>query len=108
MFSSSTKLSILQLKSSLYEIAVSYAGVRLKNSTGIFLSFEKIVNDFYDNRTTRSAVDYLRQNHQLARCERTLTSQISPTGHKVDKFVNNFLVSTVFFVFQIATRSVLP
>ena len=71
MFLSSRKLSNLQLKSSLYEIAVSYTGVRLKNRTGIFFSREKIVNDFYDNRTTGSAVDFLRQNHQLARCERT-------------------------------------
>ena len=52
MFLSSRKLSNLQLKSSLYEITVSYAGVRLTNSTGIFLSLEKIVDDFYDNRTT--------------------------------------------------------
>ena len=71
MFLSSRKLNNLQLKSSLYEITVSYAGVRLTNSTGIFLSLEKVVDDFYDNRTTLSAVDFLRQNHQLARCERT-------------------------------------
>ena len=71
MFLSRRKLSNLQLKSSLYEIAVSYAGVRFKNSTGIFLSLKKIVNDFYDNKTTGSAVNYLRKNHQLARCERT-------------------------------------
>ena len=71
MFLSSRKLSNLQLKSSLYEITVLYAGVRLTNSTGIFLSLENIVDDFYENKTTESAVDYLRQNHQLAHCERT-------------------------------------
>ena len=52
MLLSSRKLSNLQLKSSLYEITMSYADVRLTNSTGIFLSLEKIVDDFYDNRTT--------------------------------------------------------
>ena len=50
MFLSSRKLSYLQLKSNLYEITMSYAGVRLKNSTGIFFNLEKIVNDFYDNK----------------------------------------------------------
>ena len=52
MFLSSRKLSNLQLELSLYEITVSYAGFRLTNSTGIILSLEKIVDDFYDNRTT--------------------------------------------------------
>ena len=44
---SSRNLSILQLKSSLNEITVSYAAVRLTNSTVILLSLEKIVDDLY-------------------------------------------------------------
>ena len=46
MYLSSRNLSNLLLNSSLYEITVSYAAVRLTNSTGL-LSLVKIVDDLY-------------------------------------------------------------
>ena len=52
MHLSSKNLSNLQLKSSLHKITVSYAAVRLTNSTGILFSLEKIV-DVFDVLTER-------------------------------------------------------
>ena len=47
MYLSSRNLSNLQLKSNFYEIAVSYAAVKLTNSTGLLFSLGKIVDDLY-------------------------------------------------------------
>ena len=64
----SKNLSSLPLKTNLYEITESFVAVRLKNSTGLLLSLEKIVDDFYkQNELTHGRLFVLKPSIDLLR-----------------------------------------
>ena len=89
MHLSSINLSNLQLKSSLNEITVSYAAVRLSNSTSILLSFKKSCQLLTEGLDSRLTFCIKTINWLVADVGKR--HQFFPRGRKVDKFVNNFL-----------------
>ena len=89
MHLSSINLSNLQLKSSLNEITVSYAAVRLSNSTGILLSLKKSCQLLTEGLDPGLTFCIKTINWLVADVGKRL--QFFPRGRKVDKFVNNFL-----------------